>query len=1108
MAKILGLDLGTNSIGWAIINNETEKILGMGSRIFPEGVSDLGKGERERSKNAGRTLNRGVRKQYFRRKMRKQLLIKILRSKLMCPIKDEEFKEWFKINPYIIRAKAVTEEVSLLELGRVFYHISQRRGFLSNSRNASSKEDGAIYEPKDGKIGITETKEKIENATLGSYLASIVPKENTPYKSGQDRVRNRYTTRQMYVNEFEQIWNTQSQYHLVLDAELKNIIGGRTRDGYERDGILFFQRPLRSQKHTVGKCTFESKKTKIPVSAIPFELFRSHQFVNTIEYNGQKLNEEERYIALSVLLSKEKPTFKEIKRKLKKLDASYKFNYLDSDKIVGTYTISKLSEKSFFGKDWFTFSDTKQDEIWHILYSFDDKEKLKEYAMRKWNFDKDKADKISKLNLKKGYSNLSRKAINNILPFLKLGYTYDVAVGLGGVKNALGSDWETLSKKDRNFVIDNVPSIIRKNLEGGYIEHLKKVLKRHFNLDEKRLSKLYHHSTLILVSNILPKLPTGTKADKEISDIRNPIVIQALFELRKLVNALIDSYGSFDEIKVEMARDLKISKIKRQEIRRDNNAREKYTDAVRDELRKLHQTLNHTNILKYKLWEECQRTCPYTGKEISVEQLFSGEIQIEHIIPYSRSLDDSYLNKTLCFAEENERKGKKTPFEYYGESGVWDQIKSRALGLFYDTAQFPNRYKKYKRFITKTLPDDFISRQLNDTRYISKEAKNYLSKICNNIQIAPGQMTARLRHQWGLNSLIDETNIEKNRTDHRHHAIDALVMACHTRHHLMEISKWNRYNRSYELRDFPFPWDDFRLQAAQSVHKILVSHKKQNKVVSTRNFRVKRNGKTYSNKGVAVRGELHKETVFGRRMNNKGEEAFHVRKPLESLVTASQINKIVDPQIKEIIKTHLEQIGVDISNPKFKVPKGAFLTRNETGKIRSHIFLPNKNGDPIPVYKVRMRENIGNAVQLKKDKNQFVNPKNNHHILIYLDQENELKEDVVTFWEVVERIRQKQKMIQLPSDGVEVVTTLQKNEMYLLGLSDDEIEWENSVHLSQHLYRVQKISSSYYTFRHHLASTLDYKDDEVSIQSFKKWKTYNPIPVNISISGRITKKRK
>ena len=1124
MAKILGLDLGTNSIGWALIEDNQNKILGLGTRIFPMGVENLGDGEGEISKNASRTGARGIRRQFFRRRLRKQILLKALSENKMCPLEASDFQEWkrnkrfpieklttwFALNPYELRQKALIEKLSLEEIGRIFYHLIQRRGFLSNSRKGGS-DDGAIFKgnPKEGKIGITETQKNIEDKTLGTYLFEIYPKENQPFQDGLERIRNRYTTRKMYVDEFELIWNKQAQFHAELTNELKTLFGGRKLDGYKEDGILFHQRPLRSQKHLVGNCSFEPRKTKCPISAIPFEQFRVWQWVNTVEYNGKKISQVEKEKIVEFLFANEKPEFKKIRKVIGKESAEFKFNYKDDDKIVGTHTISNLSNKKYFGKKWFEFTEKEQEDIWHVLYFFDSKSNLKEYAIKNWNFTEEQAESISKFNVKDGYASLSRKAISNILPFLKLGFTYDVAVVLGGIKNVFGSDWEKLSDEKRNFFYDNVYEIVRSKNKGGFIEIIKDILRNDYNISDNQLRKLYHHSATIDATELLEKLPVGKDADKDIQAIRNPIVITALFELRKLVNELIDEHGKIDEIKVEMARDLKISKSQRNKIRKEQKRLERENDRVKARLLEERQRVTHDNILLYKLWEECKHTCPYTGKPISVTQLFSGEVQIEHIHPWSRSLNDSFSNKTLCYADENRKKGNKTPFEFYGsDEANWSAIKERALKLFSDTKEYPNAYQKFKRFVQQKFDDDFSTRQLNDTRYISKEAKNYLSKICNKVTVSPGQATSNLRHKWGLNQILNDDN-EKTREDHRHHAIDALVMACTKVSYVQELSKWNRYNRGYDVKDFPMPWLSFWKDTEKAVNQILVSHKKVSNDITVRTHTTEKNGKKYKNLGIAARGQLHKETVYGKRTFN-GEEAFHVRKPIESLETAKQIAKVVDESIRLLILKRVNELGGFV---KDKVPANTFFIVDENGVKQPQIFLPNQNGAPVPILKVRVKENIGGAEKLKTNVNQWVNPRNNHHVLIYKDEKGNLKEEVVTFWTVVERKRTGQSVYQLPIDGKEIVTTLHINDMFLLGLSEDEINWENPDYkvLKEHLYRVQKLSSKFYEFRLNTEASIQqnvlpfYRRITGYGEGIGGWLTHNLIKVKISVSGKITK---
>jgi CRISPR-associated endonuclease Csn1 len=367
-------------------------------------------------------------------------------------------------------------------------------------------------------------------------------------------------------------------------------------------------------------------------------------------------------------------------------------------------------------------------------------------------------------------------------------------------------------------------------------------------------------------------------------------------------------------------------------------------------------------------------------------------------------------------------------------------------------------------------------------------------------------MTANLRQKWGLNHILNAENDSKSREDHRHHAIDALVMACGKTSYLQELSRWNRYNRKPELKNFPLPWDGFNFEAEKAVEKILVSHKRIANDVTVRTHKCEKNGKTHVNFGVAARGQLHKETVFGKRDFN-GEEAFHVRKAIDSLTTLKQIEKVVDESTRILILERIQELGGFV---KDKVPANTFFIVDENGIKKPQIFLPNKNGAPVPILKVRMKENFSGAEKLKENVNQWVNPRNNHHVLIYKDEKGNLKEEVVTFWTVVERKRTGEPVYKLPIDGKESISTLHINDMFLLGLKDDEINWENLDYeeLKEHLYRVQKLTSGDYFFRKHKSSTVT-DDDYKQIRGFGEgktgWITFNPIKVKISVSGKIQK---
>lgn len=1207
MKKILGLDLGTNSIGWALINltempdgEPSGNIEGIGSRIFSEGVENLGEGEREQSRNATRRDKRQSRRQNFRRKLRKERLAKLLIAHNMFPDIDPVYqqltgdnpaeinfrkkfqtvirqvqlpkalRDFFSIDPYEARSKAYNGKMlSLHEIGRVWYQFAQRRGYKESLQD-TDKDDGALFEgkPQEEKTGINETRQKIkEYGTLGNYLYHE--------DSHRKRLRNRYTLRSMYEQEFNIIWENQKQFYPdTLTEELRIKIGGSKRKGDLKDGLLFYQRPLRSQKHLIGNCTFETDKPRTSKSTIPFELSRAYEWINNIKNGTEPLSEEDRGVALEIFKSRNRSfPFKDIKKKLSDPDGNY--NYGDKDNLPGCPTIANFCK--VFGKQtWKSFSLKKQEDIWHIKHFAKDPEWLEQYAREKWELDDQAISRLLSFHLKKEYAHKSRKAIMNILPYLKAGYIYDKAVLLGGLRSAFGSkEWDNLPPERKQKIVEEVLEIARDNdRKGKTIDYIKAFLKEKYLLTNRQINNLYHHSVEkeVKVKDYLP----------EPDNVRNPVVQQALYELRRIVNEIISKYGKPDEIRVELARELKASKSHRFTIRKDQQDREEENIKIKTELDKYGLTHTRNNIEKFKLYNELK---DHSGKAVnpfspeqtfSIEDLLNGYVQIEHIIPYSVSLNNSFANKTLCDADTNRAKGDRTPYQYFKDQPErWKLIKDNIFDIL--------PHWKARRFISKTNPDsdDFIERQLNDTRYISRQAKNYLMHVCPQITVAQGTVTSMLRHFWGLDSILEETykvdaengeylaavdddqnilelilwNYDtlnkdqrrltkkgklvqgyvkddilypfKQRTDHRHHAVDALAVACSETRYLQQISRLSRQDYSNreikEKEQIDVPWEGFWQNANEAVHSILVSHKQNDRVLT----KVKKQlydhtGKPKTDKhgnplppaeGMAARGQLHKETVYGKHEGKNGEEYFHVRKPLEEINSHTHVSKIVDLKIRELVQDAITKAdpGIDLSK-SYKVPNNAFFEYDEeTNQKKPLVFLPNKNGVPVPVKKVRIREVKETAVKLKDNINQYVEPKNNHHLVIFENHEGKLDKQIITFWDVVERHKQGQPVFKLPHEGKRIITTVQKGEMFLVGLTDTEIRdnMKKYEFLSNYLYRVQmtKVTGYNIIFRHHTASTLNDSTQMIGISSMGEtksgWKTHNPIKVEVSSIGEV-----
>ncbi|MFC1583651.1 type II CRISPR RNA-guided endonuclease Cas9 [Candidatus Neomarinimicrobiota bacterium] len=1052
MTKILGLDLGPNSIGWALIHEEEKTILGAGVRVFQEGVANLGQGDREVSWNKQRRDARGTRRNIRRYRQRRNQLKTLLIESGMMPEELSKQDVFFRIDPYKARKQGLHEKLPLYELGRAIYHINQRRGFKSNRKMIGS-EDSKIYKGSEGKTGITATDEAIKasgSASLGEYLALVDPHE--------ERRRNRYTLRQMYKDEFDKLWDTQvAHWPSTLSEDLRKSI-------YD---TIFYQRSLRSQKHTIGYCTLEPSKRRAPISSPTFQRYRILEQVNRLRVSDgiryhEPLTPEERAELIDYLEERKDASFDSIKKKLKlPLDAN--FNLEDQGKIKGNRTYKELA-KIFGKKRWAEIADAERLKIWHTLHFADDPVWLKKYAEDKWGLGDEAVKKLDKTSFETGYAHLSQKAMGYIITFLEMGFDYDVAVVLGGIKKAFGKQWEQLEQDHLEFILDHVPGMVRANIPEGFISELKDLLRSEFDLDETQLAKLYHHS-------LIEKYPKGLAHLPEPKDLRNPLVQQAMYELRRVVNAIVNELGKPDIIRVELVRDLKLPKRLRQQITKDNRAAGEKAKMIR---KRLKDELNFTNpsredIHRYLLWEELGtdgvHTCPYTGRAISLSDAYSGDFEIEHILPYSRSIDDSMANKTLCWKPENQAKGEHTPYEVYShDTERYTQILARVKKAI------PHKLRKFKQ---ETLDEDFINRQLVDAAYFSREAHSYLQSICDRVEAVSGRTTARLRKFWGLNRVLSGELDIKIRDDHRHHAVDALVVVNTTPDFVRKLSLYNEYHRQPKQEKFGDPWPTFRADVQTAVNRILISHRVKSR----------------------PRGKIHEETYYGQIQLPGGGQTFVVRKPLDSL-TPSMARNIVDGAVQKAVAARLAEFGVTDITGSFSIPREAF---------KEPLFLP---GVQYPVKSVRIKCTSTTMRQLYTDRNLWVEPGSNHHVVIFRDTRGKQVGSVVPLLEVVSRKRQGLALIEKePPEGCTFLMSLTRNDMVLVDVGDEDIDWTRqdfAEAVSGQLYRVQKlIADGRIILRHHTVAML--KDEQGNEPGLlrKSISTLAGIKVKIDPFGRI-----
>lgn len=313
------------------------------------------------------------------------------------------------------------------------------------------------------------------------------------------------------------------------------------------------------------------------------------------------------------------------------------------------------------------------------------------------------------------------------------------------------------------------------------------------------------------------------------------------------------------------------------------------------------------------------------------------------------------------------------------------------------------------------------------------------------------------------------------------------------------------YGRGTDVRPtFASPWEGFRDDVREAIESVLVKHKQNTKILNKVTKKITKDGRTHRSEGLAVRGKLHKETFYGQRQSpEESSPTMHYRVPITSITTSKLLNQVVDPVIRKLMLQRLRNMGVDTTQDGYAIPGDAFM--DKAGNYT--ILVPNKRGVPVPVKKVRRSKVVSNTVQLD-GYNKEVETRNNDYVLIYEDQEGNYCEEVVTFWDSADRLLHGQDRVQLPMDGKRVVMTLHIGDMFVIGMSEDELR--NAIGsrdygvISDHLYRVQKLSSMYYVFRLHRASTLDHDEELYAIRSFSALKESAPIKVRIDTDGTIS----
>lgn len=824
----LALDLGSTSLGWVVMRLNTKgeptAIIKAGVRIFSDG-----RNPKDGSSLAVTRRNaRAMRRRRDRLLKRKARMMSKLVEHGFFPREPVERKTLEQRNPYELRAKGLSEVLTPGEFARALFHLNQRRGFQSNRKTDKKDSDSGALKSAIKQLRKTLAESGCE--TVGELLWKRLQsgqstraryrETRVTTEEGKDKINKSYdfyVDRQMVADEFDALWAKQAELN---PAQFTESARADLRD------TLLHQRPLRPVKP--GRCTLLPEEERAPLALPSTQRFRILQEVNHLRLldhlSEVPLTLAQRDAVVALLEGRGKVTFKAIRKTLKLGDA-VQFNLEDTKRteLKGNATTAALSKKELFGEAWQGFDDALQDEIVWRLITEESEDILVKWLCATTGVDEACATVIASTGLPEGYGSLGRKALARIVPALRADViTYDKAVQAAGFSHHsdLGFDFEYQGDEVERIgdrVIESTGEI-KPVFAFKQLPYYGKPLQRHVafgsgkpeDADEKRYGK-----------------------------IANPTVHIGLNQVRVVVNALIRRYGRPTEIVVELARDLKQSREQKLDTQRKQAENQRRNQRIRKSISEIRgcseDRVKTLDIQKWILWEElsfdvADRRCPYSGVQISAHMLLGDEVEIEHILPFSQTLDDSLNNRTVAMRHANRIKRNRTPWDaradFEAQGWGYDGLLARA-----ERMPLRKRYRFAADGYERWLGEDkgFLARALNDTRYLSRVAKAYLSLICPlGVRVIPGQMTAMLRGKFGLNDVLGLTG-EKNRNDHRHHAVDACVIGVTDQGLLQRFATANSHARDNGLtrlvEDMPLPWPTYREHVKRAVNAIWVSHR-------------------------------------------------------------------------------------------------------------------------------------------------------------------------------------------------------------------------------------------------------------------------------------------
>ncbi len=965
----LGLDIGIASVGWALLDTTNQHIIDLGVRCFDKAETDKD-GD---PLNLNRRMARLPRRRLGHRRERLDKLIKLLVGEGLIPGKGIFTKPPKKGFPtpdlWRLRVSALDEALSPEAWARIIYHICKHRGFHWRSKAEEAVEDKA-KETGRVKAGLNATHELMEKRHYRTAAEMVVSEFPDAYRNKQGEYR-KALSRSLLAEEMAMLFDRQRQFGNPYATEtLERAILG---SGDKKSGILWEQKPALSGDALLamlGHCTFEKDEYRAPKASFTAERHVLLTRINNMRVieNGETrgLRPGERRIAMDLPYKRKSPvSYKQLKDAWKKsglIDDDFVFaglrypspqdnkqkNPETAEKIApleGWHKIRKCLESDGLNEVWQQLADTALTGKPELLDGI-------AWALSVYKEDDEARNALAKLDLPGGdqtieallnirfdnFGRLSLKALARILPYMEEGLRYDEVCREAGYHHALP--------------------------------------------DSNATGKQFRLPPFYVLEN--GKLSLNSEMDLP----RNPVVMRALNQARKVVNAIMDRYGSPMAVHIEMARDLSRPFKERKQIEREQTQYRERNDEDRQRFSEHFGRLpKGKEFAKWQLYREQQGKCAYSLQALDLRRLLDdGYVEIDHALPYSRSYDDSKNNKMLCLTAENRNKGNKTPYEYL--DGANDSERWRRFVAFVESNKAWRPAKKarlLRKHFGQEEAEDFRERNLNDTRYICRFFKNYVERYlllheesdAKRCIVVSGQLTSLLRARWGL--------LKRREVNDRHHALDAAVVAACTQGFIKRMADYSRRRELGQVREgfvdietgevvdpkmyarleeeFPLPWAHFRQELLARVNEdnphilreqmLSFGTYSKDDLESVRPLFVSRAPKRRNS------GAAHKETIYGQPPHLKDQDAVVQRISVDKL-KPSDLDKLVDPdrnkklyaEIRRWVesKSTREKEAKNIEQAARKEKRDLTLAeKQQRDRLRALPRKPGKNGMPGPV---------------------------------------------------------------------------------------------------------------------------------------------------------------